>query len=399
MDARRPSIALVLGSSSEVSGSSTVARFLDLLGRGWDAHLLCGRGGAEWTELLELPEPILRRRVHPPPRHLRGRMPRGALALGLLRVLGRNPVAAWCYLRVRRLSSPRRYLDAVLIALRPQLVHFHSGPSARERIGAKRVLRCKVVVSFRPGDLRLGVDTPEYYRSVWDEADVLHLPAEAMWERARLRGCPSTSARAVIPPPATEPDESDPQDVRSASEQRFRILSVGPLSWAAGYEYALQAVRLLIDRGTDCEYWVVGEGEYADAVSFARYQLGLEANVHLLGKVDREEATTHMLWADVLLDSGVTDGYSDAITEALLLELPVVTTHRRSRPPPPAPDDQIFLVPKRDPEALAEKLGALAADPGRRRRVGEAERLPADQRPSLEDYLAELDDLYRRTLA
>jgi colanic acid/amylovoran biosynthesis glycosyltransferase len=321
--------------------------------------------------------------------HLRRRLPRRELVGGLARGALRRPRAVARYIAEPRPRQPGRYLDAVAVALAPQLVHFQSGPAALERIGVRRALGCRVVVSFRPGDLGPGV--PGDYGPVWANADLLHFPCETVWEHARVRGCPTTSPRAVIPPPTGEHDDPA-EDLPRAAGAAFRLLSVGPLSWTAGYEYALQAVRLLVERGIECEYRIVGDGDFADAVSFARYQLELEPFVHLLGTLPPEETSRHLLWADVLLDAGVTDDYSPAIVEARLLELPVVTTQRRS-PAPELLDRQVFLAPKRDPVSLAEKLAALAADPPQR-----AQEHP-EPRPGLDEYLLEFQALYRRALA
>jgi glycosyltransferase involved in cell wall biosynthesis len=392
VNASGTSISLVLDSPSTVSASLTVARFVDLLERGWDAHLLCGGGGAHWGELLELPEPILRRRVHPPPIHLRRRLPRPDLVEGLARASLRRPAAVARYLTEPR-RQPDRYLDAVAVAVRPRLVHFLNGPTARERIGVKRAAGCRAVVTLRPGDLVYRPESPDDYRPVWRLADVVHVSAEAVYARAVLRGCPATVSRAVIPPPAGEPDDAVETATRSGNAV-FRLLSADPLSWTAGYEYALQAVRLLIDGGIECEYRIAGDGDFANAVSFARYQLGLEPDVHLLGALSSDEMGAQLLWADAFLDAGVADDYSGALARAQAAGLPIVATQRRSEPPIPLDDGDVRLVPKRDPRALADQLAALAAEPIRTRREPTAQ----EARPTLEEYLARFDALYRSAL-
>ncbi len=55
----------------------------------------------------------------------------------------------------------------------------------------------------------------------------------------------------------------------------LRILSIGRLEWKKGYEYALQAARMLRERGIHFEYRIIGDGEFHTATAYARYQLGL----------------------------------------------------------------------------------------------------------------------------
>ena len=55
-------------------------------------------------------------------------------------------------------------------------------------------------------------------------------------------------------PPAIDVDFFDPasKDIQSSlvtKERPFRILSVGRLEWKKGYEFALQAIKLLQEKG------------------------------------------------------------------------------------------------------------------------------------------------------
>ncbi|MEK6278397.1 MAG: hypothetical protein AABM29_10340, partial [Actinomycetota bacterium] len=58
-----------------------------------------------------------------------------------------------------------------------------------------------------------------------------------------------------------------------------------------------------------------------------------------------------------------------------------------------------MIVPRRDPDALAEALATVAADAGRRARMGAAARTWALERFPVQDHLDRLAGLYRRTLA
>jgi colanic acid/amylovoran biosynthesis glycosyltransferase len=261
----------------------------------------------------------------------------------------------------------------------------------------KELLGCRVVVSFRGYDMNyVGLDRPDYYQPVWDQADALHLLGQDLWERAQRRGCPAGKRHVLIPPsieaaafnPAERVAEFDP-------ERPLRILSVGRLDWRKGYEYALQAVRLLIDQGVPCEYRILGGGEYLEAVAFARHQLGLESNVDLLGVQPRRAVWQQMAWADVFLHPAVSEGFSNAVIEAQAMELPVVCSDAGGLPENVAGGETGFVVPRRDPQALAEKLAVLAGDPGLRLQMGKAGRERVLRCFCLEDQLSAFERLYR----
>jgi colanic acid/amylovoran biosynthesis glycosyltransferase len=172
--------------------------------------------------------------------------------------------------------------------------------------------------------------------------------AELYEHVVRGPSAPGRAERAARP--ASAPASRSPGEAGPPAAGALRILSVGPLEWERGYEYALHAVALLVERGVECEYRVVGEGGYLDAVSFARHQLGLDARVLFLSP-GRERLAPLLSWADVFLDAAVTETVSSATTDAVAAGLPVVST---------GGGDQGERGGRRDPDAIAEAIASVA---------------------------------------
>lgn len=403
-------IAFVVPAFPKISETFIVSKFLGLLKKGWDVHIVCGRSELkEWENFPELMERRdVRKRVHTiwptQPRWLAVML----MPFTLLRCFIRYPKGTKRYLfkgwKHWGVDTLRRlYLDAELLLLRPDLIHFEFGALAAERMHVRDLIGCKVVVSFRGYDLNyVGLDDPDYYRNVWEHADALHLLGEDLWRRAQKRGCPSEKTHALIPP-AIDTEFFDPGERRHSESvgtpvRPLRILSVGRLEWKKGYEYALQAVRLLKDMGIRCEYHIVGGGNYLEAVAFARHQLGLEDVVDLLGAQPREEVRKQMLWADVFLHAAVSEGFCNAVMEAQAMKLPVVCTDADGLLENVADGETGFVVPRRNPKALAEKLALLAKDALLRQRMGEAGRRRVLEKFRLEQQIDAFDALYRRVL-
>ena len=128
------------------------------------------------------------------------------------------------------------------------------------------------------------------------------------------------------------------------------------LDWRNGHEYALQAAQLLRQRGLDFEYRIVGQGAFLEAVAFARYELGLKQEVQLILDAPAGAETQHFAWADVFVLPAVAEGAGHALDQALAIEVPVVCTDV------PALANKIvdrfngFVVPRRNPQALANCL-------------------------------------------
>jgi colanic acid/amylovoran biosynthesis glycosyltransferase len=378
---------MVVPAFPKLSETFIVSKFLGLLGRGFDVRVLCGRSDpVEWARFPELAaRPELHRRVLKAwpvrPRWLAAPLwpaalawcawhnPRG-LTLAFTRGRGRFGFGV----------LGRLYLEATLIAARPDLVHFEFGTLALGRTWIGAALGCKVIVSFRGFDLNLsGLDQDGYYREVWEGADALHFLGTDLRRCAIRRGCPADVPHVLIPPAIDieffKPDDAAARpEVAEIAGRPLRILGVGRLDWRKGYDDALMAVRRLIDQGIACEYRIVGGGDHQEAVAFARHQLGLVDRVHLMGPLPRTGVREQARWSDVLLHAAVSEGFCNAVVEAQAMGRPVVCTDAGGLPENVADGVTGFVVPRRDPDAMADRLAALAADPALRMRMGAAGR-------------------------
>lgn len=397
-----PRLALV-ASPEEGHITELAETVKDLLDRGWDARLLLD--GPEAARRAAAAEPEVAQldgRVHFLPTHRRAPLARRRRQLAVARALGRGGPPAWRSLRAGGPSSlpllQGRGVEAALIALRPEIVHFDSSASAVGRVRIRHLLDCKIVVSVGLDDL--------YERSslelVLRQADVLHFPSDALrrrWSEANV----SEHPRAIVAAPATDVRFFDParnggSTVPSASpESSLRVVGVGALSWVYGYEWALQAVRRVVSAGVDCRYRILGTGAYLEALSFARSELGLEDRVELV-EPSRTRLKEALAWADVLLDATVIEGPPSAVPEGQAMALPAVVTDRTDVSSAVVDGDTAFTVKRRDPDGLAEKLVMLARDPGRGRSMGDLARRRLLERADLGGGSAAYDQLYRASL-
>ena len=399
----RDRLVLVVPGFPKASETFIVNKFLGLLEREWDVHVVCNRRRAKDLDAFPrlAAHPKARRRVHvvwP----LAPDWKVGLLApLAFLRCLVMAPARTWRYLRTgsdrfgKRAVLRRLYLDAELVILGPAILHFEFGALAPARMYLQSLLDCRVTVSFRGYDLNfVGLDQPAHYEPVWSHADGLHFLGEDLWRRARRRGCPPDRFHALIPP-AIDASFFEPRPREDAGGRPLRILSVGRLEWKKGYEDALVAVRGLVDRGVDCEYRIVGDGDYLAAVAFARHRLGLEDRSWILGSLAPRGVLEEMQRADVFLHAAVSEGFCNAVMEAQAMELPVVCTDADGLPENVADGETGFVVSRRDPAALAEKLSVLARDPALRARMGKAGRQRVLERFQLPDQLDRFEAFYR----
>lgn len=402
-------VAIIVPAFPKTSETFIVSKVLGLLERGWDVHVVCGRSDAsEWERFPQLPRTReMRRRVHVawphrPTWKAAALAPLAAASCLLAAPAGTVRFASRGWSRYGASGMLKRlYLESDLIRLAPDVVHFEFGALAPGRMYLRQLTGSRIVVSFRGYDLNfVGLDRPGQYNPVWEAADGLHFLGRDLRARALRRGCPPDRLHALIPPAIdAEYFRPEPREPAEISESRpLRILSVGRLEWKKGYEGALLAVRSLRGEGVPLEYRIAGDGDYLGAVAFARYRLRLEDSVHLLGSVSRDAIRREMQNADVLLHAAVSEGFCNSVLEAQSMELPVVCTDADGLPENVSDGETGFVVSRRSPLALTEKLGVLAADAGLRRRMGEAGRRRVLAHFRLDDQIARFDRFYRSVL-
>jgi glycosyltransferase involved in cell wall biosynthesis len=102
---------------------------------------------------------------------------------------------------------------------------------------------------------------------------------------------------------------------------------------------------------------------------------------------------------DVLLLPSANEGTPVSAIEALAAGRPVVATRVGGVPDVVRDGEDGFLVEPGDLEALAERLALLAAEPERRRQMGDRGRRRVLARYGVERLVDDVDRLYRSLLA
>lgn len=401
-------LVLFVSTFPQQSETFIVSKFLGLLNRGWDVHIVCNHSNSK--NRIKFPDLITNdkslKRIHlnwPTQSKILVIL---LLPVVLIRTIIATPKSAWFYLKggykkFRWDVFRRFYLDAEIIRLEPDILHFEFGALAVDRMYLKDLLELKISVSFRGFDLNFaGMKDEKYYSGVWNKVDMCHFLGEALWERAQRRGCPENIPHDLIPPAVDFSKFPQPSSVRSdylgTLEKPIRILSVGRLAWKKGYEYALHALKMLVDEGFNCSYHIIGSGSYQEALYFARHQLGIEAYVEFLGPLKHVQVIDYLEWPDVFLHPSISEGFCNAVLEAQMMGVPVVCTDAGGLRENVEHGVTGFVVPRRDPAAMAEKLALLACDGDLRQKMGDAGRKRVESKFNIEDQISAFEAFYDR---
>jgi glycosyltransferase involved in cell wall biosynthesis len=175
---------------------------------------------------------------------------------------------------------------------------------------------------------------------------------------------------AVFRPTAEPADAAGP----------LRLVCVGTLHEVKGQRFLIEACGRLVERGIEVCCDLIGDGPDRARLERAARAVGLGERVRFLGSLPREEVAARLRAADVAVvpsvptRDGRREGIPVALMEAAASAKPVVASRLSGIPEALEDGAEGLLVPPGDVDALAAALAALAADPGRRRRLGAAGR-------------------------
>jgi glycosyltransferase involved in cell wall biosynthesis len=348
----------------------------------------------------------------------------GASAAGpYIEALGRRGIEHIPLAHATRAMAPRRDARALteLVALfrriRPTIVHTHNPkPGIYGRIAA-RLAGVPVIVNTVHGLYAVPED-PWVRRAVvyglerlaagCSHAELLQNPEDLATLR-RLR-VPADRLRVMgngIDLDRFEPGSVSADDAAAARREMGAtgpadvvVGLVGRLVREKGYPEAFAAAARVRTQTPQVRVAVLGpdEPDKADALTDADRRLAEAAGVRFLGA--RDDVVRLYAGMDMLVLASHREGFPRSPMEASAMGVPVVATNIRGCRQ--AVDDGVtgLLVPPRDPDALAQAIARLAADPVERRRMGAAAREKAlerfDQRRCVDLTLATYERLLAR---
>jgi len=194
-----------------------------------------------------------------------------------------------------------------------------------------------------------------------------------------------------------------PPDIRR-SDDHITLLSVGRLVAKKGYGDLMDALSRLPE-ALDWRFIHIGGGELQRGIEQRARRLGIDARCEWRGKRAQGDVIAAMRSCDLFVlpsriaEDGDRDGLPNVLMEAASQKLPILTTNVSAIPEFIEDGVHGTLVPAGDPQALADAIVALAANPERRATMAQAayQRLKADF--GMEAGIATIDARLRAALA
>jgi glycosyltransferase involved in cell wall biosynthesis len=170
------------------------------------------------------------------------------------------------------------------------------------------------------------------------------------------------------------------------------IGTVGNLFAVKGQIYLVKACQIVANTIPDFVLLVAGEGEELAVLREEARNLGIQENVKFLGF--REDVPSLLQAIDVFVLPSLSEGLPLSVLEALALQKPVVASDVGGIPEVVEDGITGFLVPPKNPEALADKILLLLRNPQLAADFGKEGRKKVEEAFSLEHMIQEYQSLY-----
>lgn len=288
------------------------------------------------------------------------------------------------------------YMNAHIITHNLDWIHFGYATMSLNRENLAEVMNAKTGVSFRGYDINIyPLKNPGCYKKLWGKLDKVHSISDYLYSKALKLGLPGEIPYRKISPAvdtALFKFKSDPGSIKSP----LRILTIGRLSWIKNLETAISAIKILKDGGTDVVYTIVGFGSEYERLKFAVYQSGLEENVIFSGKKDHKEITKIMNESDIYLQPSYQEGFCVSVLEAQASGLLCIVSDAGGLKENIIDGETGWIMPKRDPEAIAEKIREVMNLPEEKRKeTAKRARIRVEKEFSLEDQKKKFSEFFK----
>lgn len=199
-------------------------------------------------------------------------------------------------------------------------------------------------------------------------------------------------AGAIYTVPNGWPDQFERFRERKAINFVPVILFVGLLREDKGVEVLIEAARLLRERGRKFRVQLVGEftsEEYRERLFREVSDKGLDQCVDFCGRMIGDEKWAHYRGADIFCfpTHYSSESFGNVLVEAMMFELPVVSTTWRGISGIVEEGITGFLTEIKDPEAVAKRLSRLLDDEKLRISMGRAGRERYLEKFTIETYV------------
>lgn len=215
----------------------------------------------------------------------------------------------------------------------------------------------KLGIPYRPIDPRV----IERELTEYEECDVIFVPSRFVQRSFVDSGVAAAKLRVVPYGVDLEMFSPAPKD-----DKIFRIIYVGEISVRKGIHYLLEAVSRFSEK--EVEVWLIGTSS-PEAQALLKRRAG---RFRYFGVLPRAELYRYYSQGSVFVIASIEEGLALVQAQAMACGLPVIATANTGAEDLFSEGIEGFIVPIRDPDAIAERIARLLRRPDDREMMAQA---------------------------
>ncbi|MDD3896389.1 MAG: glycosyltransferase family 4 protein [Candidatus Peribacteraceae bacterium] len=172
----------------------------------------------------------------------------------------------------------------------------------------------------------------------------------------------------------------DPAPICKKYGDSIKLLTVGGLWGRKGHDIVLRALQRVLQRRTDVQYIIVGDGNARASLQALAQELGVAAHVDFAGRQSGDDLVRYFQACDIYVHTPkVTDdlkfeGFGIVYLEASACGKPIVATDAGGIRDAVLDGETGLIAPNEDGEGVADRILTLCNDADLRTRLGETGR-------------------------
>lgn len=231
---------------------------------------------------------------------------------------GLSPIFEFCFLK--------QFRDV-------HIVHIQFGTNKHPWDILKEIgfIKSKLIVSFHGHDIHFPIGgkivNNGYYNRLFNVANHLVCNTNFLKEKLINLGAPITKIQVI---PVAVDSELFKPSIKPKYKNKIKLITVGRLDELKGQSFGISAVKSLINKGYDLEYFIVGAGTNYNKLKEEISNYKLNDVIYLLGSLTPENVVPVLQDSDIFLmtsitnQSGMAESQGLVTAEAQACGLPIV---------------------------------------------------------------------------
>lgn len=247
------------------------------------------------------------------------------------------------------------FLNSHFLDQKLDWLHFGFGTLAIGRENVAEAIGAKMAVSFRGFDHYVYPQkNKKCYKLLFSKKIKYHVLSEGMKKDLIANGIHPKSISKITPAIDTNLFSNTINN-----NSNLNIITIARLHWIKGLIATLEALAIVKKKGIRFQYRIIGSGPEKEKLQFAVYQLGLEKEVAFAGKLNPEEVKNELQKANLYIQYSHQEGFCNAVLEAQAMGKICIVSDAEGLSENVLDNITGFVVPKRNPLSLANKIVAI----------------------------------------